>query len=180
MTINMNTNMAPGNRKTAPAAGIFIAALIAATFLAACRQSPSSAGKTVDSAPPPHCAECDMAIREHRHEASAVVMTDGDKKAMSFDDIGCLLDHARFHAEDSMQEIRVRDAATGDWVAAESAHFILADTVHTPMGSGIEAFAAIDTARDKAKAEGVTPMSWTEINAAHTRWMEERYGPAKR
>ncbi|HLO41774.1 MAG TPA: nitrous oxide reductase accessory protein NosL [Phycisphaerales bacterium] len=154
-----------------------IAMLLAS--LAGCKEEPLSGAPTTPLGEA-ICAACEMNVREDRYSAGAVVTIEEKRQHLSFDDIGCLLDHERFHPEIRFHEWFVRDAASGRWVDAPHAHFVHSDSIHTPMASGIAAFADAAAAQEAATKAGATVQAWPEIRAARQKWMEERYGKPAR
>lgn len=142
----------------------------------------SSCGESPLSGPPPTqlgqdaCAECDMTVREDRYSCGAVVRKGEVRSHVSFDDIGCMLDHARFHPELEWVEEYVRDAVTGRWVEASKASYVVSEQVATPMASGISAYAEKADADAAGKKVSAAVQTWPEVRAARQALMESRYG----
>jgi len=91
------------------------------------------------------CAHCGMLIAEDRCAGALLIGPPDDRDALLFDDIGCLVDYEQGHGAQCGSPCRyVRDYEDRVWISANTAHFLLAppDRLHTPMGSGIVAFAA--------------------------------------
>jgi copper chaperone NosL len=122
------------------------------------------------------CAACDMTVREDRYAAGAVVIDKEVRTHLSFDDIGCLLDHERDHKELRYVEWYVRDASSGEWLDATRASFVLSDMIQTPMASGIAAHATRDAAQAQAVKVNAAVQTLDEIRASRQKWMEDRYG----
>lgn len=96
------------------------------------------------------CAECGMAIHEERNAAAMLIDRDGRRDYLVFDDIGCLLDIERTKGSELKVLKRfVHDHVGNAWMRAETAVFLGTDgsTLHTPMASGLAAYA------DRAGAE---------------------------
>lgn len=122
------------------------------------------------------CTECDMIVSEDRYSAGAVVRKDGVLEHVSFDDIGCMLDYQRFHPDVQFVEEFVREASTHGWVAASNAYFVVSETIRTPMGSGIEAYAdgaAADAAAEKARTQ---MLRWEQVREQRRVTMERLFG----
>jgi copper chaperone NosL len=133
---------------------IFVMTLLVLGF-AACSSS-------VDpNSPPPIvygedvCDRCGMIITDERFAAGAVVEVGTEHyEHRIFDDIGDMF--AYFHDEGAdLQVIStfVHDYNTKAWISAEDATFVKAESLQSPMGYGLAAFA------DKAVAEAQA-VSW--------------------
>ncbi len=122
------------------------------------------------------CAACDMTVREDRYSAGAVVKEKDARLHLSFDDIGCLLDHEREHKELKYAEWYVRDASNGEWLDATKASFVLSDMIPTPMGSGIAAYATKDAAQAQAVKVNAAVQTLAELRVSRQKWMEAKYG----
>ena len=124
------------------------AALVAAT--AACGPPP-------DPLAPPEvvygedvCDHCGMILSEERFAAATIVEIDGQVEPRLFDDIG---DMVAYHAANGDLVVRrwyVHDHDSVAWIDAATAHYVRAEGIRTPMGSGLAAFG--DAARAKAFA----------------------------
>ncbi len=154
---------------------------LAALLLALCLL-PAGCGESEVNGPPPTklghdpCAECDMIVNEDRYAAGAVVKKDGHAEHQSFDDTGCMLDHAREHPELVFTQWFVRDAKTRQWLPAASAHFVMSEQIHTPMGSGIAAYSSNAEASEAARQFAGLVIDWSALPAARQKFMEDRYG----
>ena len=104
------------------------------------------------------CDECRMLIDDARF-ASAYVTTGGE--ARRFDDVGDMLIHHRRQAEE-VASFWVHDYETGEWLRAETAFYVMAEGIHTPMGHGIVALADRDRAERLAREHGGMVMTWQE------------------
>jgi nitrous oxide reductase accessory protein NosL len=129
------------------------------------------------------CAECGMIISEDRFSAGAIVLREGRREHALFDDIGCLLDFQSHRAGDSpVVAAFVHDHDTRAWLDAPAAVFLYADreTLPTPMGSGIAAFASRESAerrRDEVRGGNILPFD--AMPQARRAWMEARFGPRR-
>ncbi len=139
-------------------------------------------GDTQSSGPPPirlgrdECAECGMIISEDRYSASLVVDDRGLRKPLLFDDIGDLLDYERTHPELRTLARYVHDQTSRAWIDAASASYVHADSIHTPMGSGLAACVTRAEAEQLAKPIDGRVMTFDEVRAFRQTWMEQRYG----
>jgi len=107
-------------------------------------------GGQIDPNTPPNilygedvCARCGMIISDDRFASALVVeIAANDYEQMLFDDAGEMF---AFVAEDNGQSKIaswfVHDYNSREWMDAESAWFVLADSLQTPMGFGIAAVA---------------------------------------
>jgi nitrous oxide reductase accessory protein NosL len=85
------------------------------------------------------CVHCGMIISDQRFAAATVVLRDGKRTALLFDDIGDLIDYHRETPTEVAVERYVTDYNTKAWVAFDQASFVVAADAHTPMGSGLHA-----------------------------------------
>ncbi len=129
------------------------------------------------------CAGCGMLIAEDRCAAAAIVEHGGVREALVFDDLGCLLDMERDPPERVRFLLRfARDYDARSWIDCESSTFAWTGDsgVHTPMGSGILAFAksgaadAIVRSRDGGASMAV--LTWPQVVERRTQLMHERFG----
>ena len=99
------------------------------------------------------CADCDMIISDERY-ASATIAADerGHPTPLLFDDIGDQIKYEAANAELHVLSRWVHDHATRQWIRAESASYVRSSALHTPMASGIAAFASRPAA-EAARAE---------------------------
>jgi copper chaperone NosL len=96
------------------------------------------------------CAECSMIISDDRFAGAIGLRRDGRIVHLLFDDIGEMLafdpgphDGIRWFAT---------DATTSAWLDAETAVFLRGETLMTPMGTGVGAYATREAA-EKARTE---------------------------
>lgn len=121
------------------------------------------------------CDHCGMMIAEDRCSAASIVVRDGERTALRFDDIGCLLDWERGDAgENEPREVVARfvhDHETRAWIEAPNATFLMSEAFHTPMGSWIVAFTDGPAAAAARQRDGGTVFSWPELADARVRWL---------
>lgn len=94
------------------------------------------------------CHECGMTLSDARHAAAVVVLRDGIEESYVFDDTGEMLD---FTPPDHCTAVRryAHDFPTGKWVDAAALRFVCDHDLHTPMDTGVVAYAN-PTAADAA------------------------------
>ena len=111
------------------------------------------------------CVECGMIISEERFAAAILVADDAGGRYLLFDDTGDLLDYERTHPDLIVRERFVHDSGTREWVNAESAWYVLAEGVQTPMGSGILAFAQRPAADESQARHSGRLLNFTDLAA---------------
>lgn len=101
------------------------------------------------------CAQCGMSVADERYAAAAIVeISNGERVARVFDDIGCLFAYEREQHEGKVLAWYVKDYATRQWVPAGEAFYVCGKAIQSPMGYGLlattNAESAAALARDKA------------------------------
>lgn len=119
----------------------FLLAVIT-TFLFACAGEQVHAPEPVDEALDV-CGRCHMAVKDNGYAAQVVI--DGGKY-IKFDDTGCLLNFLKDNAGQKVLARYVQDRNRREWIAFGKAVFVFAESVPTPMMSGIHAFKTPDEA----------------------------------
>lgn len=96
------------------------------------------------------CHECGMTVSDLRHAAAVVVLKDGLVEQFVFDDTGEML---AFPDPAGATQVRryAHDFGTGTWIDASAAYFVKTADVHTPMATGVVAYAAASDARAAAE-----------------------------
>ncbi len=121
--------------------------MAAALLLAAIVSFPSLLhGQSVAVPQGTKCGECGMVVDENSKFASEVTTKDG--KDLFFCDIGDMLFHFRSDRE-KMNNVRVRDYATGEWIDGKKAWYVLNRKIPTPMSWSIAAFAMESSAKKR-------------------------------
>ncbi len=92
------------------------------------------------------CTYCKMAIEQVQYAAEFITK---DGFARKFDDIGCMVRHAEKIQKANIAAFYVMDYTSKQWVKGEEAQFVQAETIQTPMNSGLIAF------KDRSTAEAV-------------------------
>ncbi len=158
---------------------IRVIAMLTATALA------GACGRSESSGPPElrlgrdECAGCGMIITEGRCASALLSESDGLRSHQLFDDIGCMLDFERSReSKDRVINRYVHDYATGAWVPAGEAAFVLgeADRLRTPMGSGVHAFGSRAGAEEEQRRLGGEILDFGTLVAARARKTERPDG----
>lgn len=128
------------------------------------------------------CAECGMMIADERASAASLVRLEGHPEHLVWDDVGCLLDweHKRQQDRDSRDVLErwVHDQETMAWIAAGEATFVVSESLHTPMASGIVAFSDTQRAEAARRRHGGVVVSFAELVEVRDRQMAARRRPA--
>ncbi len=151
------------------------------TSLTSCGPTPAPGPPTLHLARDT-CAECGMIINEARFAAALTLDPNATPNAtpntsanstanissdhLVFDDIGDMLAYERAHPDLPILARYVHDydsKPTADWLDAQSATFLISDTIKTPMASGIIAFADPTRAQAAATAANTHPLSLSEL-----------------
>lgn len=105
------------------------------------------------------CARCGMIISEEKF-ASGLVAKDG--KSRVFDDPGEMIATVQ---EEGLGTSRawVHDYNSMEWIDATEASYVMAESVITPMGTGVVAFVTPSAASDFAGAHAGMVMSWEDM-----------------
>lgn len=122
------------------------------------------------------CAECGMIISEDRFSSALLIERDGIREHILFDDIGCMLDYERSHADQAVKERFVHEHDTRAWRTASGSAFVCSDSITTPMGSGLAAFADTAAAEDRAKLTRGRMLSLEQLAEFRVQWRQKRYG----
>ena len=109
------------------------------------------------------CADCGMIIAEPHYAAALAwrTATDDSVQTANFDDIGCLLNWRRHHANAQIVAAWVKDVRTANWVEAPSACYVRNEHLTTPMGSGV--VAGVTAADFSALAVRQPTLTWTNL-----------------
>ena len=104
-----------------------------------------------------------MLIDEPRF-AAATLLANGETR--KFDDIGEMMMYHMDHPNETVEAWFVHDYGTEEWLRGEEAYFVMAEVIHSPMGSGVAAFAEEGDAAALAEEHGVAVMDMDELRAA--------------
>jgi len=125
------------------------------------------------------CAECGMSVMEDRCSAATLVDRDDGRGHLIFDDIGCMLDHESGGATPPPIARFVRVHATGEWIAAERATYLMSEGIRTPMDSWLIACATVEAAEESRRQHGGVVLPWSELESARRQWLLDRRMPRK-
>jgi copper chaperone NosL len=115
------------------------------------------------------CAACNMIISEERFATAMVLEPEMDRYAsLAFDDVGCMFEYEKKDAELPIAARYVHDHETGAWIEAALATYVLSPAVQTPMGSGVIACEANETAQSLLRRHTGELLSWSELSAKAT------------
>jgi hypothetical protein len=104
-----------------------------------------------------------MIISDARFAAASIITRDGKRTALLFDDLGDMIDFHRLNPAEPPVEQYVADYSTRRWISFTDAHFVHAPETHTPMGSGLLAFADANSAQSAAATHRGTTLSAASI-----------------
>lgn len=125
------------------------------------------------------CVECGMLVAEDRFSSSSLIEREGERLYVFFDDIGCMLDYEYNQGERvRVLERYVHDHGSRAWVPGLEAAYVFADrdSLRTPMGSGIAAFARREPALALAGEHAGAVHDFRTLAVARREWMWARYG----
>ena len=148
-----------------PVASMLMVVLVGLLSAAGCSQQPTD-GPPVVRYGQDECIHCGMILTDERHVAALRISEDGETRDVLFDDIGDMLEYEREQTGLTVVRRYVHDFETRQWVDARDAHFLVSDTIHTPMGSGIIAFAEQARAEAMQKKDDGRSGGLAEITAA--------------
>ena len=109
------------------------------------------------------CADCGMIINDPHYAAALAwrATPNGSTQTAVFDDLGCLLNWQRHHANDQVLAAWVKDVRTTAWLDASSALYVKSRRLETPMGWGIVAGA--NTSDFSALSVHQSPLTWSQL-----------------
>lgn len=127
-------------------------------------------GGTVDPNTPPEivygedvCQRCGMIISDDRFAAALVVENAAnDYEQLLFDDAGEMFAYAADNSQSKIVSWFVHDFNSREWLDATSAWFVVADSLQTPMGFGVAAFAQESEAQALAQEWGGEALSFAQ------------------
>ncbi len=144
---------------------VFVAALGTPMFLlAACGNEPA------DGPPRVHlgdslCVECNMIISDARFATATVGLDErGRRSPMLFDDFNCQAAYEAERPELKIVERWAHDHASSAPIRTESAYFVHAERLRTPMASQVAAF------KSRAEAESFAESLGGEVLVFDSAW----------
>lgn len=108
------------------------------------------------------CSACGMVIDDPRF-AAATLLVSGEY--LKFDDVGEMLSYHMNHPEDQVSAWFVHDYPSENWIRGEQAFYVRSQSLQTPMGSGIAAFAERAAAESFAAERDGEVFSLDQIRA---------------
>ena len=117
-----------------------------ALLLAACSQ-PAVPSKAVDIAKADTCTRCKKPITDIQFAAEFITK---DGFVRKFDDIGCMLEHARKLTPAKIAAFFTMDYDKKEWMKAENAAYVKSQRFKTPNDGGILAFSTRERAQSLA------------------------------
>ncbi|MHB1157885.1 MAG: nitrous oxide reductase accessory protein NosL [Phycisphaerales bacterium] len=112
------------------------------------------------------CDECRMIISDQAYAAAVIGEgDDGPNTAYRFDDIGCMIHFMQSHRDAHIVHVWVHDQKSAQWLDALHATFVQSDQLHTPMASGLAAFADPQQAAKDAQILRGKTMRWAQLIA---------------
>ncbi|MBX7124669.1 MAG: nitrous oxide reductase accessory protein NosL [Cyclobacteriaceae bacterium] len=110
------------------------------------------------------CAYCKMTLTDVRYGAEIVTFKG---RVIKFDDTNCLLHyiHSEGIAEQDIYQLLVRDYSNpgAGLIAAKESHYLLSDSLRSPMASGVAAFESADSMQVwKKRVHGIF-LTWGEV-----------------
>jgi copper chaperone NosL len=138
------------------------AALLAGVALAGCEKGPRPIRYGQDE-----CAECKMTLVDQHYGAEFITARG---KVFKFDDLNCLTAYARRVAnppDPAAQSVVVDFTRPNHFVTVDQAWFLFHDSLRTPMGSSLAAFAAeaeLEVVRRQLGGGGRT-LRWPAVKA---------------
>jgi len=126
-----------------------IAGAVFALMLAGCDR-PSADGPPEIRLGETVCDGCNMIISDQRWATATIVEGPRGPEPRLFDDFNCQVQYEVEHPELVVLSRWSFSHATGEPVRTEDAVFLMSDTLRTPMGSGVAAFASSEQAGSAA------------------------------
>jgi|GEM_PF-330274 len=151
--------------------GAVMSALAAAVGLTACGNGKKQKSDgPVDVEPGDTCARCGMHIADMRHVGEII----GAKDVWKFDDVGELFVYYQEEGltDGDAQAVYVKGYDTGRWVEADSAHYVVAPDVATPMGTHVLALAKEESVGTYTASESARETTYDDLLANPPEAME--------
>lgn len=142
------------------AAGLVL--LVAATV--ACEQQPRPVEPPRITYGQAVCDRCGMIISEEPHAAGLMIEDEEGRAYRVFDDVAAVVLYRREHPDVRVLGRWVKDYATREWLTADSAAYVWAEDIQTPMAFGI---VATDPSRadSLAREMGGRVLTWPQLRA---------------
>ena len=105
------------------------------------------------------CKRCNMTIKDQLHKASAIEK----RTSIEFDAIECLVNYLKTADVSKLSSLRVVDYNSGDYIPAETAHYLKSKAIPSPMGAYLSAFGSKKEAIKMSEKKGGEIYSWQEL-----------------
>lgn len=158
----MNERYTGPRRRLAPEVAAAVFLLLSAA--AACEREPEPVRPPEIAYGEQTCDRCGMIITEERYAAGLMLETDRGRAYRTFDDVAAVALFGREHPEARVLARWVKDYGTRRWLSADSARYVRAPGLETPMAFGVVA-AAPDRADSLAAALGGRVLTWSDLTA---------------
>ena len=137
----------------------FILSAFLLLFTVACTVEPQKIEYGKDQ-----CNFCKMTIMDMRF-GSEIVLTTG--KPFKFDDISCAVSFVenKYIEIDKIHKTYVVDYSTGELVDSESAFYLSSNSLRSPMGSNLAAFASKDSLIHLQSLQGGEQLLWAQVQS---------------
>lgn len=138
-----------------------LAAMIALATLAGCGSEPGDGppevryGESV-------CVDCGMIVSDERFATATIVKGDRGPEPRVFDDFNCQINFEKNGPPPVVLARWVHDHESRAWLPAASAFYVRSSSLHTPMASGMAAFAGRDDATRMADELGGEVLTFDE------------------
>ncbi len=106
------------------------------------------------------CVHCTMVISDDRFAAA---WREGTKRERYFDDVGCMVAYTKSRRPPEGTVFFVRDFAADLWIDAESAFYMVAPGIKSPMSYDIAAFASQEAATTNERTRDGQPQTWAGL-----------------
>ncbi|WP_194233954.1 nitrous oxide reductase accessory protein NosL [Paenibacillus donghaensis] len=116
------------------------------------------------------CAECKMQVKD---DAYATQLTMADGKNYKFDDIGCMENWEKEHAQEKLGMDFVRDYNDKSWIEHDKATYVYDASIRTPMAYGVISFKDKKSAEDFVAKQGAGKIMDAKELEAHD-WKQNK------
>lgn len=139
-----------------------LGALMAFATLTGCG-SPATGGPPTVRYGEASCAACGMIVSDERYATATIVEGDRGPEAKVFDDFNCQIAFESNAFAPAVLDRWVHDHDTRAWLPAASATYVRSSNLHTPMASGMAAFATREAATRLAEEVGGDVLTFDEL-----------------
>jgi len=107
------------------------------------------------------CHVCGMIVSDERFAAAMVTIEDGRRREYVLDDVGELGDLSPPPGAPCRRY--VHDMQSLEWIDAHEAHYLRSGDLHTPMGTGVGAFATLEDAEAARASRGGEVLTYESL-----------------